>query len=403
MSNLKRRAQLNPRHGVTLAIVLGLSSALLAVVAILATTSTSAKPSFAPPSLQSPAGAPRYQNYAPPPALGQSAGEPSIGVNPETGKVFFIARSQTLRIDFNDCSSPAKALWEDVTPPASTGVSLDPILFTDQTTGRTFTSQLLGKASELFFSDNDGLTWSPSQGSGINSGVDHQTIGGGPFAPGAPPHPTYPNATYYCSQDAAVAQCALSLDGGQTFGPAVPIYNITQCAGIHGHVKVAPDGTAYIPNKSCGGKQGVAVSENNGITWSLRLIPDSFQVTGIIDPSLGIGADGTLYFAYRQGGSEPGLGRAMVSVSQNKGVSWSPSVDVGTAFNLNNVTFPEAVAGDGDRAAVAFVGTPTDGNYQAPLTTAGGAGFKGEWHLYIAHTFDAGCHSDRSRPAQLDL
>src|SRR3712207_8170591 len=28
------------------------------------------------------------------------------------------------------------------------------------------------------------------------------------------------------------------------------------------HVKVAPDGTAYIPNRSCGGTQGLVVSEN---------------------------------------------------------------------------------------------------------------------------------------------
>jgi hypothetical protein len=376
----------------------GLGAALLAVIASLAATSTSTKPPSAP---LPPSGAPRYQNYAPPPALGQSAGEPSIGVNPATGKVFFVAHTQTLRINFDDCSSPAKALWEDVTPPTSVGQTLDPILFTDRITGRTFTSQLLGKTSEMFFTDTDGQTWTQSQGSGINSGADHQTIGGGPFATGAPPHPTYTNATYYCSQDIAAAQCALSIDGGQTFGPAVPIYNISQCAGIHGHVKVAPDGTAYIPNKSCGGKQGIAVSENNGITWTLRTLPDSISVSGIIDPSLAIGSDGTLYFAYRQGGAEPGLGRAMVAVSQNKGVSWSPSVNVGAEFGLNNVTFPEAVAGDGDRAAVAFVGTTSDGDYQAPIridhdgnpatpTIVNPNGFKGEWHIYIAHTYNRG-------------
>ena len=40
----------------------------------------------------------------------------------------------------------------------------------------------------------------------------------------------------------------------------MPIYNLTQCGGIHGHVKVAPDGTAYVPNKNCGGSQGLAVA-----------------------------------------------------------------------------------------------------------------------------------------------
>lgn len=347
-----------------------------------------------PPGATDAAGAaatagPRYQNYAPPPGLGESAGEPSIGVNAATGKVFFIANTQTLRVDLDDCASPASALWQDVTPPESAGITLDPILFTDQSTGRTFSSQLLGKVAELFYTDDDGGTWERSQGSGINSGVDHQTIGGGPFAPGLT-GVGYPRATYYCSQDAALAQCALSLDGGRTFGPAVPIYTLATCSGIHGHVKVAPDGTAYVPNKSCGGRQGVAVSTDNGVTWVVRTIPGSIFVNGIIDPSVGIGTDGTVYFAYRQGGTGADLGHPKVAISRDRGVTWENDQDVGTAFGLQNVTFPEAVAGDGDRAAVAFLGTPTGGNYQAPLTTAGGAGFKGEWHLYVAHTYDRG-------------
>jgi hypothetical protein len=45
--------------------------------------------------------------------------------------------------------------------------------------------------------------------------------------------------------------------------------------------------------------------------------------------------------------------------------------------------FPEVVAGDNDRAAFAFLGTPTAGGLQGPK-------FVGVWHLYIAHTFDGG-------------
>ena len=330
---------------------------------------------------------PRYQNYAPPPGLGESAGEPSIGINPMTGKVFYVANTQTLRLSLDDCASPAVSLWEDVTPPDSAGVTLDPILYTDRSTGRTFTCQLLGKAAETFYSDDDGQTWQRSQGSGINSGVDHQTIGGGPFVPPLT-GVGYPNAIYYCSQDAALAQCALSVDGGRTFGPAVPIYTIAQCAGIHGHIKVAPDGTAYVPNKSCGGKQGVAVSENNGATWTVRTLPNSISISGIVDPSVGIGADNTVYFSYRQGGTGPDAGHPRVAVSRDRGVNWINDQDIGGAFGLQNVTFPQATAGDGDRAAVAYIGTPTGGNYQAVLGTANG--FKGEWHLYVAHTYDRG-------------
>ena len=81
------------------------------------------------------------------------------------------------------------------------------------------------------FTDDDGLTFTVSQGSGINSGVDHQTIGGGPLAApltGNPDFPEYKNGVWYCAQDVAYANCALSTDGGKTFGPAVPIYTVAR-------------------------------------------------------------------------------------------------------------------------------------------------------------------------------
>jgi hypothetical protein len=41
------------------------------------------------------------------------------------------------------------------------------------------------------------------------------------------------------------------------------------------------------------------------------------------------------------------------------------------------------VAGDANRAAYAFLGSTTAGDYQA-------ASFTGEWHLYVAYTYDGG-------------
>src|SRR4030095_6085003 len=46
-----------------------------------------------PPPSNEPA--PRYYNYAAPPAMGNSAGEPTIGVNWQTGSVMFIASLET--------------------------------------------------------------------------------------------------------------------------------------------------------------------------------------------------------------------------------------------------------------------------------------------------------------------
>src|SRR3954451_21018708 len=50
---------------------------------------------------------PTYANYTPPAGVGTSAGEPSIGVDRDTGKAMYIAGTETLRVTFDDCSSPA--------------------------------------------------------------------------------------------------------------------------------------------------------------------------------------------------------------------------------------------------------------------------------------------------------
>jgi len=326
-----------------------------------------------PPS-DPPAG---YTNYVAPTGLGDGAGEPSIGVNHNTGKVFFQSGLETLRVTFDDAASPATATWEDKSAPTSV-TSLDPMLYTAPATGRTQVSQLIVAGSLSSVTDDDGNTWQPSQGSGIASGVDHQTLGAGPFAPGLPgPAPTYPHAVYYCSQDIGDAACALSRDGGITFGPAIPIYTLVQCGGLHGHVKVAPDGTVYVPNKGCGGQQAVVVSTDNGLSWSVRRVPGSSASDS--DPSVGIAGDGTIYFGYANGNGHP-----RVAVSHDRGLTWVNDQDVGTAFGIQNTAFPAAVAGDPDRGAVAFLGTPTAGDYQDQAT------FTGIWHLYVAHTYDGG-------------
>src|SRR5690349_17551891 len=242
-----------------------------------------------PPST---ATAPTYGVYGPPAGVGLSAGEPTLGVNFDTGAVMYIAGTETLKVTFNDAVTPATASWQNVSALQTSLITFDPILYTEQELGRTFVSQLLPtKISLMAWTDDDGATWNPSLGAGINSGVDHQTVGGGPFAPGLLSGlNSYPYAVYYCSQDIALAQCAVSLDGGTTFGLAIPIYNLTQCGGLHGHIKVAPDGTAYVPNKNCNGEQGMAVSTDSGLTWTVHTVPGSSA--GSSDPSIGIGSDG---------------------------------------------------------------------------------------------------------------
>ncbi|MBI3933029.1 MAG: cadherin-like domain-containing protein [Acidobacteria bacterium] len=329
-----------------------------------------------PPSSEAP---PTYSSYTPPAGMGTRAGEPTLGVDEKTGAVMYIAGLETLRVRFDDCASPARAAWEDVSFLLTSQNTLDPILFTDQPLGRTFASQLAGKTSLMAFSDDDGETWTPSQGAGFNSGVDHQGIGGGPFAPGLlGPLTSYPNAVYYCSQDIALAECALSLDGGLTFGPAVPIYNLLDCGGLHGHPKVGPDGNVYVPNKGCNGEQAVVRSTDSGLTWAVLPVPGS--TGGEWDPSVALASDGTVYFGFADGDGHP-----KVAVSQDGGETWSAPQDVGLPFGIQNTAFPVIVAGDPDRAAFAFLGTDAAG-----AGSADDPNWPGVWYLYVAHTYDGG-------------
>lgn len=339
---------------------------------------------------------PTYDNFAPPAALGQRAGEPTIGLNWASGRAMFIASLQTLRVTFNDLVSPSTATWENKSAPNTSVTSFDPILFTDSQTNRTFVSQLLPtKVSLMSFTDDDGESWTPSQGSGINSGVDHQTVGGGPYAKnadgslkgGAVRRPgtngqIYPNAVYYASQDIAVAEIARSDDGGLTFGAAIPMYDLTQCGGLHGHIKVAPDGTVYVPNKSCGGEQGVVVSEDNGLTWQIRMIPGS--TSGRTDPSVGIGTDGTIYVGYANGDGTP-----RVAVSTDRGRTYTNNQNVGFFAGIKNTVFPAVTAGDGDRAAFFFLGSTT-GGVAGTGTDQTSPYFNGVWYGFIATTYDRG-------------
>jgi hypothetical protein len=338
---------------------------------------------------------PTYRQYLAPKGLSDNAGEPSIGNNWKTGATLFTSNTDLYKVDFNDKAGTSK--WElvndDVLDP-SNKLSFDPIGFTDHTTGRTIISQLYLACSGSAISDDDFATQTtPAEGCGTGlNGFDHQTVGGGPYPNGVSPLPLgYPHAVYYCSQGQGLvlggATCARSDNGGLTYGPPVQTWT-TQCSGIHGHVQVAPDGTVYLPNAECGDKQGVAVSTNAGQSWTVRQIPDS--ISGESDPYVGIGADNTVYYSYSDG-----TGHAKVAVSRDRGLTWSKSVDVGTPYGIRNSEFAMVVAGDGDRATVAFLGTPTPGSTQADKfgkSSDGGEFVGAEWHMYMATTYDRGAH-----------
>lgn len=367
---------------------LGLSLvAAAAGISLLAGAGVAAKPSATPV----------FTNYEAPAGLGDRAGEPTLGINPKTGAILYQAYTETLRV--TGMRPGGAATWELGAFPVPQPRSFDPILRTDPDTGRTFTSQLLLACSQGGFTDDDAKSFTLSQGCGIGSAFDHQTVGFGPYVKGSRlaalknPVTDYPNVVYYCAQDVATAKCSMSTDGGITFPTTSVVYTTAECqlGGIFGHIKAAPDGTVYLPPRYCPDltagefQTGVAVSEDNGLTWDVRELPGSvYGDAG--HPSVAAGRNGDVYLGY--GGPLDRTtvfqsGPPMAAMSKDKGKTWSKPVNVGADARIQNTRFPVMVAGDAGRAAFGYLGSTTAGNGSAP-------GFAGRWDLYVSFTSDGG-------------
>ena len=347
-------------------------------------------------------GAPRYQNYyAPEGSAAQvGSGEFNIGFNRATKRIMAMNSGPVLRLTPAEIADPeapesCEAVWEEKSS-VVTDVGIDPILFTDEKTGRTFASNSTVGANAVFaYTDNDGDLWAPISISPVNGGTDHQTIGSGPY-PASMAILSNPlnqgQAVYFCSQTWPLgpAACQRSDTLGASFGPGVLAYqgnNITQCAGLHGHVRVARDGTVWLPANQCGGRQGGAVSSDAGITWSEFIVSGSLSQINGADPSIALDAANTAYYCYVHNepvaeGSPP-EGHVRVKVSHDRGATWVNDFDLGAVHGIRNAVHPEAIAGSAGRAACAFIGTNVPGDYQS-------MSFPGVWYPFVATTYDGG-------------
>lgn len=324
------------------------------------------------------AAAPTFLTVADP--SGRAYGEPTLGVHPVTGEILYQNGFDTLY-----AAADLSGAWADRSYPFNVA-SADPYGHMDEVTGRYWASQLLGECSTIGFTDDLGLTWDISQGCSTGGGIDHQTIGSGPWAGAKPAAATYDRSVYYCIQGSQTATCGVSLDGGITFGPGVAITSNAQCVRIynmiHGHVRVGPDGTAYVPFNQCGDNQGIVFSKDNGITWTTYPIPGT-TADMEFDPSVWATED-HVYYGYV--GSN---GRPWVAISNDatldEASTWT-HVDLGgsaSPYDIQRTAFPTMVAGDGDRAAFTFLGTSST---QPTTTEATNA----VWYAYSAITYDAG-------------
>lgn len=356
-----------------------------------------------------------------------NAGEPSIGADWQTtvtgnNVIMYMAGTQVSKVTFDTSTKPPTPTWNDVTPAQISAASEDSILFTDHAfigsqADRTWAEDfLINAACNALLAHTDApADGGPGGGptsTAVNAawtqdgcpdaeGPDHPSLGAGHYSSFTAGPPTactvitcYPDIVYYCSQNIVQntlpgAECNTSYTGGQTWNTPTEVFgDSTPCGAIHGHIRVAPDGTMYVPQNNCsGGHQGMARTQDNGATYTYRVVPDSTAPaasTGT-DPSLDSSSDNTLYYGYEDGGGHP-----KIAVSFDHGNTWGTSADVGTPFGITNSKFPEVIAGDGGRAAFAFLGANCPSTQTGCSAGDQSPNFTGVWYLYVAFTYDHG-------------
>src|SRR4051794_19453901 len=286
-----------------------------------------------------------------------SAGEPSIGVNWKSGAAMFMAGTDTYKVTFDNTSGAVT--WADRSSPYSF-FNLDPILATDSQTGLTLAGGDNGPCAVMSATTTDGgndifdsSAWSPTLPCPFTA--DHPTVGIGP-APATMPISGSGRVAYFCQQS-DLDHCSHSIDGGQTWSPSVPT---TACAGLHGHIKISADGTAYLPSVNCvdaDGNLGIGAmtSRDGGFTWDGYGIKGAPTPADGFDPSVATDASNRVYESWARAGDYP----PVIRWSDSHGARWPPRVDLAntTSPAIPASTFQAAVAGDSGRAAVAYLAT----------------------------------------------
>lgn len=315
--------------------------------------------------------------------VGDKAVEPTLGILPN-GTIMYAAAQftdNTVQNPITDIlrSTDGGQTWTKVTPrmpdgethaPPQTG---DPYVWVDEETGRTYAIDMFPilTCSWISWSDDAGQSWTmnPVGCQGNPPIYDHQTLAGGNTS--MTPTAGYDNVLYQCINRVTDSQCARSLDGGKTWSSGTPVFKGYSpehaevdtsgpfaalggafegfCGGLHGHVTVGPEGTAYLPREFCG-TAAVGVSHDDGLTWSTKTIAKD-HVPGGPDPSVAVDDAGNAYYLYVNG-----TGTLKLSISTDQGMSWSDPIDVGHP-NVTAAHLPTIDAEGQGKIAFAYAGT----------------------------------------------
>jgi hypothetical protein len=336
-------------------------------------------------------------------STGLDSTEPTIGVD-RAGNVDMVAfrDSEPLTAVSSDQGQTWKGVAPTVADRATHPTSFDPYVYVDTETGRVFMDDLTPPCNLLSWSDDQGKSWTTNPvACGSPQLNDHQTIV--VAKPRRLVTSGYPNLVYFCANQVNYASCAVSINGGLSFLPQVPVGPTVPgsaaaaatggCLAITGHLEADHQGRVFL-GFPCGGHPHVAVTEDDGLTWTLHTISatavmSDHDVDFAVDEADGVyavwsGDDGKIWYSH----------------SEDHGAAWAPALDV-TAPGVTATMFAAVAAGAEGRVAFAYVGTTIPGGYEGkPLGNGGVVGdLIGEpdppewanatWNAYVGLMLDA--------------
>ena len=329
---------------------------------------------------------------------GLPAIEPTVGVDAD-GTLFVTALDDATGAPVLMRSEDQGQSWTRVGSPFHV-VTFDPYVYVDPATGRVFQDDIqpIG-CGWLSFSDDKGESWTTNPlGCGNPQVNDHQTLVAA--KPRRLATVGYPNLVYRCVNNVAYPACAVSVNGGQTFLPQVPVVSelgvdpeymaplvgpiaTPVCSSLTGHLEAAPDGTVYLPSSDCTIAQSppvVSVTQDDGLTWTTHVISED-RPADTHEVGIAVDEAGNVFANWVSDG------RMLLARSTDQGKTWSAPIDV-TAPGVTATAFNAIAAGAPGRVALAYIGTTLEGGY-ADRSLSEDEWEGATWNAYLAVIPDA--------------